>query len=379
MPDYPEVIYWLALINESGLKLSLAKPIVQRWCLSEKRSLADLFDLSPLEWSTRFGLSEAEAERAVTAGDKLAGQAAALAEWQGQGIEPIIRIDSRYPKRLAYVLPPAKQPLILWAQGALNLLNEPGVAMLGSQAPDEATAKFISELMNTLVAEDIGLVSGYGRGLDRATFEAMLATENGHAVAVLPMGLRAFAKTTAKLASVVEARRIALVSPFVPDTPFQEKLAEARNLLIDHLALALLIPQTDVASQERGSAALGRGLSVFVGLTDTTGNRALIDQGALLLTDAGEVVEMVQQAMVDTALLEEQANDEAEAALPVAPPLVSTPSASLDPDDDYALRLEEVEPIGGDEALDILSMGGQVPEVLRQRLKKPPHEEQAAE
>jgi DNA processing protein len=374
MTDYPELIYWLALMNESHLKLNLVKPIIQQWCFGEQRTLAQLFELSPWEWATRFGLSDEEANRAVDAVKRLGKQAALVGQWQAQKIEPLIRTDPRYPKRLVATLPAARQPLILWARGSLSLLQEPGVAVLGSQTPDEATTDLINEIMHTLTAEEINLISGYGRGLDRATFETMLATDGGRAVTVLPMGLSAFAKSTSKLEGAVAQERIVLVSPFAPDTPFQEKLAEARNLLIDHLALALLIPQPDEEAQARGSAALERGLPVFVGLTDTAGNRTLIDQGAYLLTDAGEVVEMVQQAMIDTAFSEEETLPAA--VLPTAPVPAPAPAAPPSTDADYNLPVEEVEPIDSEEALEILSLGGNVPEILRKRLKKSGEEDE---
>lgn len=371
MANYPELIYWLALLNESRLKLNLIKPIIQQWCFGENRSLAELFELSPWEWSTRFGLSDEDANRAVAAAERLDKQAALVAQWQSQKIEPLIRTDPRYPKRLIATLPAAKQPLILWAQGNLNLLNEPGVAVLGSQTPDEAITELVHEVMQTLAAEEINLVSGYGRGLDRATFEAMVATPNGRAVVVLPMGLSAFAKSTTKLEPVMTQGRVVLVSPFAPDTPFQEKLAEARNLLIDHLALTLLIPHPDEDAQARATAALERGLPVFVSLNDTAGNRALIDGGAYLLTDAGEVVEMVQQAIIDTVFVEEAPSSVVQPA--AASTLASAPTPAAAPpssDADFNLPVEEVEPIDSEEALEILSLGGNVPEILRKRLKK---------
>ncbi len=364
MSTYSEPTYWLTLIHESGLKLNVLKPVIQRWCVAGRRPLADLFELSALEWSTTVGLSEREADRAVAARDKLPQQAALLAQWQAEGIEPLLQTDPRYPRRLVYTLPVANQPLILWVRGQAGLLNEPGLVILGSQEPDELLARLIGDLTKTLVGEGIGLVSGYGRGLDRATFEVMMATENGHAVTVLPMGLSAFAKTTTKLDAAVTSGRVVLVSPFTPSTPFQEKLAEARNLLIDHLALTLLIPQADEDSLARATAALNRGVPIFVGLTDTAHNRALIDQGALLLTDAGEVVEMVQQAIIDAALLEPAAVEPA--ALPAAP---SSPAGPADTGESFNLRSEEVEPLDSDEALEILSMGGNIPEVLRKRLQ----------
>jgi predicted Rossmann fold nucleotide-binding protein DprA/Smf involved in DNA uptake len=319
-------------------------------------------------------LTDDEANRAVAAQDRLSKQAAVVAQWQAKQIEPLIRTDPRYPKRLIRTLPPAKQPLLLWVRGALHLLNEPGVAVLGGQTPDDAATKPLNELMRTLVSEEIGLISGYGRGLDRATFEAMLATQGGRAITVLPLGLSVFAKSTTKLDEAVAAGRVVLVSPFAPDTPFQDKLAEARNLIIDHLALALIIPQTDEDSQARAGAALERGLPVFVGLTDTAGNRALIDAGAYLLTDAGEVVEMVQQAIIDAALITEE--DEAPSELPAPAPAPLSPSASsAEANDDYNLPVEALEPIDSDEALEILSLGGNVPEILRKRLKKSDEED----
>jgi predicted Rossmann fold nucleotide-binding protein DprA/Smf involved in DNA uptake len=190
------------------------------------------------------------------------------------------------------------------------------------------------------------------------------------------MGLSAFLKTTSRLNSAVEAGRTLLVSPFNPDTPFQDKLAEARNVLIDYLTLALLIPESDEDSQTRATAALERGLPVFV-KANTPANRALIEQGALLLTDPGEVVDWVQQAMIDAAFLEEDEQDQPPAEeLAAAPLATAAPDASLlDSDEDYSLRFDEVAPLDRDEALEILSLGGEIPEVLRRRLRKEEEEQ----
>ncbi len=368
MSDYPEVVYWLTLINQSGLKLNIVKPIIQR-CIAEERPLSSLFALSPLEWATTFGLSDEEGEKATAAHAHLASQAHALTQWRSAGLEPIIRTAPHYPRRLIHTLSPAMQPLLLWARGAIELLNEATITVLGNEAPDEETASFITELMAAAVAENINLVSGYGRGLDRTTFEITLNTDAGRAVVMLPMGLNAFAKTTSKLDAAVAAGRIVLVSPFAPETGYDERLAEARNLLIDHLAMAILALNTDSDAETRAGAALSRGLPVFVSLNDTAGNRALIDQGALLLTDTGEVIEMVQQAVIDAAMLDSTEVEES-LPLPTQIPPAPPPLPPTDPNDDYSLRTEEVEPIDSDEALEILSMGGDVPDLLRRRLEK---------
>jgi len=370
MADFPEVVYWQALIQDSGLKLNVLKPMILRWCLTDNRQLADLFTLSGLELSTTFGLSEAEVGQLRHVAKKLPAHAGLLEKWQKEGIEPIIRTDIRYPRRLVYHLSLVMQPLILWTQGNPNLLNQPAVTMLGQPEANSETTAFVDELINTLEVEQIGLISGYSRGLDRTTFEMMLTTEQGFTVAMLPMGLSAFAKTTNKLSAAVYGGRTLLVSPFAPDAAYHDKLAEARNLLIDHLTLALLILESDDESQARAVAAISRGLPVFV-RRDTASNRELLGSGALLLTDPGEVVDWVQQAIVDDVMQETDDETPSATEYPIPSPANMPPHLAVDPADDYSLRAEVVPPIDGEEALNLLQLGGApIPEVLRRKLEK---------
>lgn len=369
MSTYNEIVYWLTLINESGLRLNLIKPVIQRWCVTDRRLLSELVDLSPLELTTTFGLSDDQAERLIRSTAKLDVWAGQLERWSKQGVEPILRTDPRFPRRLVYYLLPMQQPLLLWIRGADFLLNQAGVTMLGQQDPDVSTADFIKTLMLALEREEIGLISGYGRGLDRASFEAMLKTPSGYTTAVLPMGLGAFAETTSRLDAAIEANRTLLISPFNPDTAYQERLADARNLLIDHLTMALLVPESDETSQDRATSALERGLPVFV-KADTANNRDLIERGALLLTDPGEVIDWVQQAIVDAAMRADEETAEAVESEAAAPLTVTAPSDSPASGDDFALHGDEVSPLTSAEALEILSLGGDIPEVLRKRLKK---------
>ncbi|RME76427.1 MAG: hypothetical protein D6784_05865 [Chloroflexi bacterium] len=365
----PEPVCWLTMINESGLKLSQLKPIIYRWCVAEKRPLAEIFDLSPLDWGAMFGLPDAAVNRLQKLPGRFSAYARRLAEWQEAGLQVIIRTDPRYPSRLSRKLPPIQQPLVLWVQGDAALLDEPSVAVLGSTAGEPASDSWLSNLLQTLAGEEILLASGYSRGLDRSACEMMLSLPEGKAVILLPMGITAFNQTTGRLQPAVQAGRAVLVSPFAPDTAYDEKLAEARNLLLDHLAIALLIPQADPTVVDRTTAAIDRNTPVFLGLTDslTDSHRTLLEAGAYLLTDPGEVVEMVQQTIIDAAL-QEQNDTPAPSPAPTASP------APTDTDDDFALRVEDVGLIDSQEALEILSLGGEVPEILRRRLKKSQNE-----
>ena len=360
-----EAAYWLALVNNSGLKLGEIKPIAQQWHLMEGKSIAELFNLSVLELMTRFDLSDEQAQGLLKAAATHQTQLALLKKWQSQGIELLTLSHPHFPGRLAYTLPPRQQPLFLWARGNTALLTEPAITILGRPDPDPDTVAFVKALSLILEMEHIGVISGYGKGLDRLAFETMLELSEGHSLAVLPMGLAAFAKLTEKLEEPVAAGRAVLLSPFPPDTAFKDNLAEARNLLVDSLALALLVPQVDSVSLPRAEAALDRGMPVLVDMTDSPENRALIAKGAFFLTDPGEVIDMVQQAVLDdamqTKLMKAPASETASATGGDQVPL-------LDGVDNYALGSEIVDPLAAEEALDILSSMGNVPDTLRARL-----------
>ena len=363
--NHNEAAYWLALMNHSGLKLAQLKPIAQQWHLMEGKSIAALFNLSATELSVRFNLTEAQAQGLLKAADTHAAQVNLIKMWQTQGIELITLSHAHFPGRLIYALPPKQQPLLLWARGKTEALLEPTVTFLGKPEPEPETVAFVHDLLPILASENVGVVSGYGKGLDRIAFEAMLENNGGQALAVLPMGLAAFAKLTLKLDQPVSEGRAVLLSPFPPDVAYKDNLAEARNLLVDSLALALLVPQVDAESQPRAEAALERGMPVLVDMTDSPENRALIAKGAFLMTDPGEVIDMVQQAIIDDAMQAQLAQTPASEA---APAIKEQPASMLDGEDDYALGSERVEPIAADEALDILSSMGSVPDTLRARL-----------
>lgn len=358
MPPHDELIYWLAFINASDLKLNLIKPIIQRWCGAESRPLSELFTLSPLEWSTTFGLYDEDVARAMAVPTKLDDQAKLLAQWQAEDIEPLTYLDSRYPQRFLQTLPSAHQPLMVWVQGAVELLNEPSVTVLNSSASAADDHGFLDNFLEALVTHNITLLNSYSRGFERTMFEQMVQIPTGRAIAILPMGLQAFHQTTDKLRRAKNSRRVALVSPFPPDSPFQENFISACNMLIDHLALVLLILQPDADLQTRGLMALNQGLSVFIQHTEETTSQILLTNGALPLTDLTELIEMIEQSMVDAALF-----------MPPHDAPAPSMADSEEMDDSYSLPIEEVEPLDGEKALEILADQGPVPASLRERLQ----------
>jgi hypothetical protein len=92
------------------------------------------------------------------------------------------------------------------------------------------------------------------------------------------------------------------------------------------------------------------------------------------MTDPGEVVEMVQQAVIDAAMQAQLAQSPATETRSVGRPAAG--SSLLNDDDDYALGTESVEPMEAREALDIIASMGAVPGSLRDRLMAMEREQQ---
>jgi len=357
-----EAAYWLAFLQAGGLPLKTLKPVAQRWVLMEGKSIVDLFNLSAAELSVHFDVGLSVAEGILRAADTFSQQLQRIEAWQKEGITVVPLSHPQYPVRLGYTLPPIQQPLVLWAKGNLSLLTEPTVTILGKTDPTPGAEDFVKALTPILVDENIGLASSYDKGLDRYAFETMLQTATGFGIAVLPMGIAAFCRTTHRLDGSLSDGRAALLSPFAPESPFSRAAADARNILVDSLAMVLLLPEETRAALPRAQAAISRGMPVLVDKTDTPENRELITAGAFLLTDYNEVIDMVQQAIIDGAMQWQVAQKPA-APTPEAP----APHLS-DEADNYALGQEIVEPLPATDALDILDAGGAVPNSLRARL-----------
>ena len=91
------------------------------------------------------------------------------------GCVPITRVSEGYPlvvrKRLGM-----DSPGCIWARGDLDLLQEPGIALVGSRELQEENWKFAAEVGRQAALQGYVLVSGNARGADRTAQESCLAS-----------------------------------------------------------------------------------------------------------------------------------------------------------------------------------------------------------
>jgi predicted Rossmann fold nucleotide-binding protein DprA/Smf involved in DNA uptake len=359
----PELAYWLALAYGSDLNLARVKDIVATWCLERGQPLAALSERSLEELVAQLGLSEEEGEQLVAAANRVSEQATWLARLESDGTQLITRADPCYPGALVRGFPPAMQPLLLFCRGDVGMLSRPSAAVIGAQDAGVEMADLARALATLLVEEGLVVVSGLGKGVGQAAFDAALSAEGGQAVAVLPMGINAFSgmpDRSNQMTAAVEEGRSLLLSPFHPEAKFTEAQAIARNKLIVRLVGAVFVVaagEGDVA-RETANEALGLGKTVYVWDTDpafeskATGNQALIQAGALPIGGVSDILDAVE-AVVATALeLTELAKTSAAISLPAA------------------TQVREIEAAYDPQAvLDLLSEAGRVPDALARRLR----------
>jgi DNA processing protein len=362
MVQHPEGAYWLALAYASGLKLTRVKAIVAAWCLDGGQPLAALFELPPAEMAARLGISEKEGEQVMAAASRVPEQVTWLARLESDATQLVTRADPRYPGALVRGLPLAMQPLLLFCQGDINILSRPSAAVIGARDTDAEGVSLARELATLLAEEGLVVLSGLGKGVGQATFNAATSTEGGQAIAVLPTGIGAFPRipgTTGELNALAEQGQVLLISPFHPEASFSEAQAVARNKLIVGFAEAVFVVTAGAEGVARETADESLRLGKIVCVWDldpamgsaVAGNQALIQAGALPIAGVPDILDALE-VVVATALERMEAAE---------PPPATSPSPLTQVKENEA-------PYDSQAVLDLLSKTGRVPEALARRL-----------
>ena len=261
-----------------------------------------------------FGSAQAVLDVSVAARREVVGQAAAVAlgapsdelralvattltwlEADAPQARAIVTLgDPRYPNSL---LETADPPLLLYAQGRVELLQAPSMAIVGSRNPTPQGAANARAFAAYLSAAGLTVVSGLALGIDAAAHEGGLSA-HGSTVAVVGTGLdRVYPKRHLKLAHRI-AQTGAIVSEFSLGTPPLPAHFPMRNRVIAGLARGTLVVEAALQSGSLITARLASeaGRDVFaipgsIHSPQSRGCHALIKQGAKLVETAQDILE----------------------------------------------------------------------------------------
>jgi predicted Rossmann fold nucleotide-binding protein DprA/Smf involved in DNA uptake len=167
-----------------------------------------------------------------------AALALAMEKWLRAGLWVITRSDPVYPIRIKQRLKQDSPPL-LFGCGNPQLLNQGGLAVVGSRDADTDDLASSRSLGRLAAQQGYSIVSGGARGIDEAAMVGALDAE-GTVIGVLADNLLS-AAVSARYRRHLLNGNLVLVSPFYPEAGFSAGNAMARNKYIYCLADAAVV------------------------------------------------------------------------------------------------------------------------------------------
>lgn len=286
-----ELAAWLRLLETPGVGRQSARRL-----LAACGSPQAVFEASSALWRSLLGPVAAEALGRVPEGfERLLERSWRwLQEGDGETRHFVVLGDARYP---AALLQTADPPVALFAQGRLERLALPSLAIVGSRNPTAQGAETARQFAADLSAAGVVVVSGLAAGIDGAAHEGALAGSGG-TIAVLGTGLdHIYPRRHVDL-----ARRIAdeglLLSEFSLGTAPVAAHFPQRNRIIAGLSAGTLVVEAAVASGSLITArmAVEAGREVFaipgsIHSPQSRGCHALIKQGAKLVEQTQDILD----------------------------------------------------------------------------------------
>lgn len=169
--------------------------------------------------------------------------ALALEKWERIGLWIMTRSDADYPGRLKQRLKDQCPP-VLFGCGNRRLLNQGGVAVVGSRNATDSDLDVTRKLGAVAADQGQSVVSGGARGVDQAAMLGALEHE-GTAVGVLADSLMRSA-TSAMYRKYLTTSNVVLVSPYNPEAGFNVGNAMARNRFVYCLANQAVVISSDM-------------------------------------------------------------------------------------------------------------------------------------
>ena len=202
--------------------------------------------------------------------------------------------SAAYPARLKVIPDP---PKALYVKGALPQEEVPAVAVIGARMCSEYGRYMARQFGAELAAAGLNVISGMALGVDSISQRAALRA-GGASYAVLGCGPDVcYPPENADLYEEL-CRAGGILSEYLPGTQPQRQLFPPRNRIISGLADAVLVVE---ARRKSGTLitvdmALEQGREVFAlpgRATDrlSDGCNELIKQGAMIATNAGDIIE----------------------------------------------------------------------------------------
>jgi DNA processing protein len=283
---------WLRLLRTPGIGRTSARRL-----LAACGSPQAVFDARPATLQELVGAEAASAlkDRPPRHDEQLAATSAWLG---GDATRHVITLgDAAYP---AALLETADPPLLLYAQGRVELLRAASIAVVGSRNPSAQGSDNARAFAKHLSQAGLTVVSGMALGIDGAAHDGALAGA-GSTIAVMGTGAdRVYPARHRALAHRIAAEGLLLTEFEIGVPPLAENFPQ-RNRIIAGLARGTLVVEAALPSGSLSTAraALEAGREVFaipgsIHSPQSRGCHALIKQGAKLVESAEDITSELQ-------------------------------------------------------------------------------------
>jgi DNA processing protein len=279
---------WLALWLTPGLGPTRARRVVEHL-----GSAAAVFRASLTELEATGILASSAQSLATGKSMELAGEEMARAT--AAGVKIVTLDDSCYPQQLKQIYDP---PLVLYVRGQVEVISQPGIALVGTRHPTPYGSGMAERLACDLAAHGLVIISGMARGVDTAGHRGAIAAK-GKTVAVFGTGIDViYPKENSRLSEQILALGGALISEFPFGTSAFPQNFPIRNRIISGMSVGVLVVEAAEYSGTRITArcALEQNRDVFAVPGNVTnknswGPNTLIKQGAKLVATWEDVWE----------------------------------------------------------------------------------------
>lgn len=300
-----ELRAWLRLTLTPRLGLASARKL-----LAALGSPQGVFEAGAAAWAEL--LPSRECKGLLTEPEDLAEHTERSWAWlneqdaTGVGRAILSLADPRYPQGL---LQAADPPLLLFAQGRLDLLQAPAIAIVGSRHPTEQGRDNARAFAQAFSESGLTVVSGLADGVDGAAHEGALQALQGGAsekcmgstIAVVGTGLdRVYPRKHHELAHRIAGQGVVVGECLLGTPPLAANFPK-RNRIVAGLSRGTLVVEAAVQSGSlitaRLAAEMGREVFAIPGsihAPQSRGCHALIKQGAKLVETAQDVMDELQ-------------------------------------------------------------------------------------
>lgn len=227
----------------------------------------------------------------IAAEARIADEVAAV---RAAGARYLFHDSPDYPPLLAQL--DSAPPILTW-RGDLALARRPAVAIVGARNASAAAVKLARQFAGDLADAGFVVVSGLARGIDGAAHQASLACGT---IGVIASGIDiAYPPEHARLQEEVASQGLLLAEQPVGTEPLARHFP-SRNRIIAGLAAGTLVveaaPKSGSLITARLAGEAGREVMAVPGSPlepRSQGCNQLIREGAVLVQDAADVIELV--------------------------------------------------------------------------------------